>query len=96
MAAQGQPESLDADAAVGQHFERKIRTTDKGTPAVDQRKSRNKNNSKKSAWTAAFGLALAIFAVTTPAISGSAPVTDVRAAEPSAVLLDTSWPTPTP
>ncbi|WP_327715606.1 hypothetical protein OG381_09035 [Streptomyces sp. NBC_00490] len=96
MAARGQPESLDADAAVGQHFKRKIRTTDKGTPAVDQRKSRNKNNSKKSAWMAAFGLALAIFAVPTPAISGPAAVADVRAAEPSAVLLDTSWPAPTP
>lgn len=96
MAARGQPESLDADAAVGQHFERKIRTTDKGTPAVDQCKSRTKNNSKKSAWMAAFGLALAIFAVATPTFSGSSAATDVRAAQPSAVLLDTSWPAPTP
>jgi len=59
---------------------------------VDQHKKSN----KKSVWMAAFGIALAVFAVATPMVSGSSAGADVRAAEPSAVLLDTSWPEPTP
>ncbi|MER5523608.1 hypothetical protein ABT075_03210 [Streptomyces sp. NPDC002677] len=56
----------------------------------------HKKNSKKSVWMAAVGITLAVFAVATPMVSASSAGADVRAAEPSAVLLDTSWPAPTP
>lgn len=59
---------------------------------MDQRRK----NTKKSVWVATAGLALALFAVAVPLSSGSPAGGDVRAAEPSAVLLDTSWPVPTP
>ncbi|WP_406863818.1 hypothetical protein ABZO31_26635 [Streptomyces sp. HUAS MG47] len=59
---------------------------------MDQRKKKMRNVTRR----AALGLTFAVLSGAALVISGPSSQGEVRAAEPAVVLLDTSWPAPTP